>query len=144
MVAVRAAVGILEVISLAFVPAAVIPILSGMVGEPYAVSQSIQFACLWACSGGLIFGLAQLLSSTIQGVASVWITCFLILMLYSSIVNVTALSAYRSLDFFKIMSGAGFPYFDSSSHAIVGPLPWLPLAVFVVFGARVSAKAEYS
>jgi hypothetical protein len=141
LVAVRAGVGILEVTALAFVPAAVIPILSGIVGEPYAASQAFQFACLWACCGVLIFGLAQFLSATIQGVASSWITCFLALMLYTSIVNITALDQYPRLDFFKIMSGAGLAYFDSANHAIIGPLPWLPLAVIVTSGAACLALA---
>ncbi len=141
LVMVRAAVGILEVTIVALVPAVVIPILSQITGEHYAASQAFQFAFIWACCGVLIFGLAQFLSTLIPGVASAWITCFLAIMLYTSIVNVSALDKYPGLDCFKIMSGARLAYFSPSSHAIVGPLPWLPLAVMVILGVACLALA---
>lgn len=135
LVMVRAAVGILEVVISALVPAFIIPVLSRFTGEQYAVSQALQFAILWACCGVLVFGLAQLLSTVIPGVASAWITCFLVTMLYTAIVNVSELDKYPGLDCFKIMSGARLSYFNPSEHAITGPLPWLPLGVIVVLGA---------
>ncbi|HYZ86389.1 MAG TPA: hypothetical protein VE621_18390 [Bryobacteraceae bacterium] len=151
LVAVRAAIGILEVMVLALVPAVLIPILSAIAGEQYAASQTFRFACLWACCGVLIFGLAQFLSTLIPGVASAWFTCFLAIMLYTSIVNVSALDKYPSLDCFKIMSGARLPYFSPTSHVIVGPLPWLPLAVMVTLGvaclalsARILESRDFS
>ena len=141
-VAVRGAVGVLEFSSLAFVPATVIPPLSAAVGQAYPGSQAAQFAILWACCGILVFGLAQLLATLVPGATSGWIVGFLTLMLYAAVLNVSALDRHPELDLFKIMSGAGLPYFSRADCAIVGPLPWIALGVIVASGIGCLFAAE--
>jgi ABC-type transport system involved in multi-copper enzyme maturation permease subunit len=150
LIAMRTAVGLSEILLLALVPAVVVPALSPFFGETYPILQALQFSLLWTVCGALVFGAALLLSTLMAGEYSAWMACFLAMMLYSAIVNVTALQRIPALNFFKIMSGAQMPYFRASEHLLSGPLSWQPLATilliaagFLVAAGRLTARQEF-
>jgi ABC-2 type transport system permease protein len=131
LLAVRAAVGVGEVLLLALIPAVAIPLLSFVAGQRYPLEQAMQFGILWAVCGALVFCLALLVSALHASEYSAWLLSFLIVLLYEGIVNFTALRSIPALDLFAIMSGSNMPYFNTASHLIVGPLPWTSLAAFL-------------
>jgi ABC-type transport system involved in multi-copper enzyme maturation permease subunit len=142
LMAVRVAVGLIEVIILALVPAVAICALSPMVDEYYALCQALQFTVLWAAAGAVIFAAAVLLSTVLGGEYSGWIVCFLCVMLYSAAVNITALQALPWLNIFKIMSGSEMPYFNSGGYFLTGPLPWQSLFIMLAIASSCFAVAD--
>ena len=131
LVSVRAAVGLLEVAALSFVPALVIPALSPLVGQFYPWSQALQFSLLWTFGGALIFVLGFLASSVFAGEYTAPVAAFLMLLVYSVIADLPVVEHY-ALDVHDIMSGVGMPYFQSDGSLLIGPLPWMALAVILV------------
>jgi ABC-2 type transport system permease protein len=142
LIFVRAAVGLVEVVMLGLVPLMVITVISPLMGEHYPLAQSLQYSVLWSAGGAVIFGAAVLFSTVLAGEYSGWIVCFLSVMLYSAAVNITALQRFPQLDFFKMMSGSGMPYFSSAAHLLLGPLPWLRLSVILAVALGFFATAD--
>jgi len=135
LVSVRAAVGLVQVAVLSFLPALVIPALSPLIGQFYPWTQALQFALLWTVGGALVFTIALLASSIFGGEYTSPVVALLGLLLYSVIGDFPFFEHY-SLDIHDIMSGAGMPYFQSNGALLIGPLPWDALAVIllIVFG----------
>jgi len=67
LAAVRAAVGLLEMVALAVTPALLIPTMSPLVHQSYPFSQAIQFSLLWIAAGALLFATSFLLSTVVTG-----------------------------------------------------------------------------
>lgn len=130
LVAVRAAVGLFEIAALSLLPAIVIPALSPRMGQVYPWSQALEFALLWSIAGAFIFTLGFLASSLFPGEYIAPVAALLTFMLYSVIADLPFLERYP-LDIHDIMSGAGMPYFQSNAFLLIGPLPWITLAVGV-------------
>lgn len=131
LVSVRAAVGLSEVAGLSLLPGLVIPSLSSLVGQSYPWSQALQFALLWTSGGAFFFVIGFLASTVFFGEFTVPVAGFLGLVLYSVIADLPFLEQY-SLDIHDIMSGKGMPYFQEHGALLVGPLPWMALAVIVL------------
>jgi len=131
LVAVRAAIGFLEVAALSFVPALVIPALSALAGQFYPWPQAFEFSLLWTAGGAVIFAIGFVASSVFAGEYTAPVAAFLGLLLYSVIADLPFLEHY-SLDIHDIMSGIGMPYFQPNGALLIGPLPWTVLAIIVL------------
>lgn len=140
LVSVRAAVGLLEVGTLSFLPAIVIPALSPLVGQIYPWQQALQFALLWTIGGALIFMLGFLASVLFGGEYTAPVVALLALLLYSVIADLPLMERF-SPDIHDIMSGAGTPYFRQDAFLLVGPLPWLAFAVISLIVVSLVALA---
>jgi ABC-type transport system involved in multi-copper enzyme maturation permease subunit len=142
LLAVRAAVGLGEVLFLAFIPVAAIPLLSVIAGQRYPVLQAVQFGLLWAVCGTLVFCLSLLVSALHASEYSAWVVSFLLVLMYEGIVNFTSLRSIPALDLFATMSGKNMPYFDAETSLIVGPLPWASLFVFLCLSGLLVIGAD--
>jgi ABC-type transport system involved in multi-copper enzyme maturation permease subunit len=131
LVSVRAAVGLLEVAGLSVLPGLVIPSLSALIGQSYPWSQALKFALLWTSGGAFFFVIGFLASNLFFGEFTAPSAGFLGLLLYSMVADLPILERY-SLDVHDIMSGKGMPYFQLHGALLVGPLPWMALAVFAL------------
>ena len=134
LVLVRAATGLLEVLGLALLPAVLIPGLSAVAGESYPYPQARQFALLWAAGGSFIFMIGFLSSCIFTGPYTPPIVGFLALMVYSLLSDLPVPERY-SLDVHDLMSGTGRPWFELSTARLIGPVPWIPAAVFVLIAS---------
>jgi ABC-2 type transport system permease protein len=142
LIASRAAIGLAELIVLAFVPASVIPAASRLAGEVYPFAQALRFGVLWAGCGTILFATAFALSTALSGEYSAWVVSFVAMIVYSAIVHVVpSLERVHVLDLFDIMSGSQMPYFREADAVLVGPLPWVPLIVIACLTAGVIAVA---
>jgi ABC-type transport system involved in multi-copper enzyme maturation permease subunit len=137
--AVGFAVGLLELLALAILPALTIVVLTPITHHLYPLSQAIQFGMLWLPCGAVWFSIAFLLSSftsrefVAQGMCIVLYFAYLI-----AAFSHNALPAF--LDALRIMTGDRMSYFRSDLALIAGPLPWanlagLLLASFVLLAA---------
>jgi ABC-type transport system involved in multi-copper enzyme maturation permease subunit len=131
LVSIRAAVGLSEIAGLSLLPWLILPSLSSLVGQSYPWSQASQFALLWASAGTFFFVIGFLASTVFYGEFTSLVAAFLGLVLYSVIADLPFLEQY-SLDIHDIMSGHGMPYFQLHGALLVGPLPWMVLAVIVL------------
>src|SRR5262249_51278785 len=126
LVSPRIALGVIEVVALAFVPSIIIWSLSPITGNSYSLGEAISHALLYV-SGGLIFyGLGVLLSQIMQGEFSVPATA-----LGSSLVLYIIFQVLRFEDYnpFDLMSGKHF--LDPTTFLLKGQLPWIPMSVLL-------------
>lgn len=140
LMAVRAGVGLAEMVFLAILPVLVLFIGSPVVGESYALVQALEFSVLWAVCGMVIFGTAFLLAVILPGEYSSWLVSFVVLVVYSIGVNMSPLRTHRALDLFQVMNGTMLPYFRQAEGMLPG-LPFLPLAVMMLLSLGLLALA---
>jgi ABC-2 type transport system permease protein len=145
----RAAVGLAEVAVLSFLPALVIPALSPFVQQSYPWFQAIQFSLLWTMGGAVMFSMGFLASIFLAGEYTAPVAAILFLLFYSVIADLPFLERYGA-DIHDVMSGAGMPYFRPDVSLLIGPLPWMELAVLslivsgvVVLACRITAKQDF-
>ena len=131
LLTVRAAVGILQVATLSFLPALVLPTLSPLVHESYPLSQAIQFSLLWTVGGVIFFTVGFLSSVIFAGEFTAPVASLLALGLYSAFMELPGVE-HHIPDVNDVMSGAGMSYFQPASSNIVGPLPWLSMAIIML------------
>jgi ABC-2 type transport system permease protein len=142
LVAVRAGIGLAEMVFLAMLPVLVLSIGSPIVGESYALSQALEFSLLWIVCGMVIFGTAFLLAAILPGEYSSWLVSFVLLVAYSIGINVSPLRSHRALDLFQVMNGSMLPDFRQADGMLIGPLPLLPLAVIALLSLGLLALAN--
>jgi|SRR5579863_2288074 len=140
LVLVRAATGLLEVLGLALLPAALIPGLSALTGESYSYAQAWQFALLWGAGGTFIFMIGFLSSCIFAGPYTPPVAGFLALMVYSVLSDLPIMERY-SLDVHDLMSGSGMPWLDLNTARLIGPVSWTPAAVFFLIALALVVPA---
>jgi ABC-type transport system involved in multi-copper enzyme maturation permease subunit len=127
LVLVRAAVGAIEVITLAVVPSLLVWAISVLTGHPYPLGDAISHAVLMVGGGLIFYGLSVLLSHLMQGELSVpTLALGSCLVLYLAF-QLLELETYNPFD---LMSGKH--YLDPNTFLLVGAWPWLPLGLFFV------------
>lgn len=151
LIATRAAVGVLELTVLAFLPAMMLSALSPFRGEAYPFAQGLRFAILWACGGAIVFSMTLFFSTILEGEYTAWALCVAALSIYLAGVHLPPLARYAKLDFLEIMNASGLTSFRSADSILKGPLPWLSLflmlfaaVVFVSLAAGVTNKCDFS
>jgi ABC-2 type transport system permease protein len=147
LLATRTAVGLVEIVLLAMLPALVLPALSRLLGQAYPTSQAWAFALLWATVGTLIFALGLLASVLFTGEFTAPVVAFLSLVGYSFLANMPAIRRYLT-DIHDVMSGV--PSFKESTGLLTGPLPWatmlavlLATATLIGIGAGVTNRQDF-
>ena len=133
LVAIRAVVGLLQMATLALVPAAVMPALSRFVHESYPLFQAWEFSILWVVCGAIVFAVGFLLSVFLRGESTGALACIAIFVGYFAVMNLASVRRFPYVHLDRVMSGDDMPYFSDSTHQLTGPLPWLPLVVIMLF-----------
>lgn len=124
---VRILVGLFEIISLGFLPALLIPLLSTLTGNHYSLSQSVSFSTLLVGGGMIFFGWGVLLSHLIQKeftAPAVGMSAALFLYFISRLPH---LSAYNIFD---VMSGKH--YLGHETFLIEKGMPWSGIGVSIM------------
>lgn len=130
----RAAVGLVEVAVLGFVPAMVLTLLSPLTGQSYRLYQGAVYGLLWAAGGVVLFAATFLFSTLLAGEFTPWIAGVVSLVAYLMVVHLPPLSAAPRLDFLQVMSGSGMPYFRTSDSTLIGPVPWAAVGGMILSG----------
>ncbi len=139
-VSVRAALGLLEVAVLSFLPALVICSFSRLIGEVYPWPQALQFGVLWTVGGAFLFTIGFFASILFTGEYTAAVAAVIIMIGYSVLADLPFLEGY-AVDIHDVMSGVGMPYFRLDIYQLTGPLPWRALSVFVLFACSFIALA---
>jgi ABC-2 type transport system permease protein len=125
LVFVRAAVGLLQLIILSFIPAMLIPTLSPILArQSYPESQALQFALLFMSWGAVAFAVGFLWSCLFGGEFTGMALCVITPVVYRIFIqNSSALERFPAFHYANFMSG--LPYIQSPVKVlIIGPLPW--------------------
>ncbi len=149
LVFVRAMVGVIELIALAFLPSIVIVALSRIVGETYPLSQALQFSLLWIAGGSATFAVAFLSSSMLGGEYTAFVVSWIVLFGHTLTTQFIRISHPATSPYLftvqEIMSGFRMRYFDPHTHLLVGPFPLMPVLVLTaISSALVGAAAVYT
>lgn len=151
LVAVRAALGLLQMTVLTLVPAVVVPSLSPFMRESYPFRQAWEFGMLWVACGAIVFAVGFLLSVLLRGEYTGALASVAVLVGYFVVMNLQSVQRFPFINLDRIMSGDDMPYFNEHTHQLTGPLPWLPLLVIMLlalgllgFSSRVVEHQDFS
>jgi hypothetical protein len=134
LVAVRAAAGLVELLTIAVVSSLVFPMVSPAVGQSYGVGSALVHALCWFAAGAVFFSLALLFSTVFS---DVWRP----LLLACAVAFALAISEFVFRDLapyslFRVMS--------AESYFRTGSLPWAGLAASAAISAGVLYGAARS
>jgi ABC-2 type transport system permease protein len=149
-VAVRAAVGVLQVAALSMLPVMLVPALSRFMGQSYPWRQSLEFSLLWDVVGTTVFAAAFLASTIFTNEYSALAVSLVAFLMYPLATHLSPLRPYP-LNIHYIMNGTGMPYFNPRTALLVGPVPWTILCVlamvamiFIASAAVITRKLDFS
>jgi ABC-type transport system involved in multi-copper enzyme maturation permease subunit len=125
----RAFIGYCGVLAFALTPAIVLPISSRLIGQYYPATQALGFSLLWACCGAIFYSYTLLLAHLMEGEYTAMLVAVPSLMAYGFLMVIPWLAHFPMLNIFSILNGEDMPFFNESTHLLVGPMPWL---VFIV------------
>lgn len=131
----RAFVGYCGVFAMAFTPAMILPLCSRFVGQHYSVSQALGFGLLWACCGSIFYGYTFLLAHLMEGEYNAMMVAIPSLMGYGFLMAIPWLSRFPMLNIFSIINGEDMPFFNESSHLLIGPMPWIALVMMLLIAS---------
>jgi hypothetical protein len=132
LVTVRAAVGLLQVIALSFIPAMLIPTLSPLLArQSYSETQALQFGLLFLAWGSVAFAVGFLWSSLFGGEFTGTALCVITPVVYRILITASSsLQKFPAFNYANFMSG--LPYIQSPVKVVIDkPLPLVTLLVLV-------------
>jgi hypothetical protein len=109
IIATRAAVGMIEVAALAFVPAVLLPLLTR---DAYPFLQATRFAELWVAGGIVFFAVALLCSVLLPGELTAGAVAVMAVYAYSAVVNTDTVRPLHA-NLHRVMSGQDPPLLGS-------------------------------
>lgn len=124
----RAFVGYCGILVMALTPAIVLPLSSCFIGQQYSVTQALGFSLLWACCGSIFYAYTFFLAHLMEGEFSAMLVVVASLMAYRFLMVILHLPM---LNIFSLVNGEDTPFFDETTHLLVGPMPWLTLLVML-------------
>jgi ABC-type transport system involved in multi-copper enzyme maturation permease subunit len=143
----RAAVGVLQVGTLALVPALIVPACSRLVGASYPWAQALGFALIWAAAGGVVFAFAFAISVVIRSDYVALAVAVLGMRLAAS--ALPRLPGLADADLRRIMTGRGMAYFDATRAQLIAT-PWLTAAAtalvaiaMIALAVRITARQRF-
>jgi ABC-2 type transport system permease protein len=144
LVGARAAVGLLQMVSVAVIPAVILPALSPLItGRPYSMVQAMSFASLYVAWGAVWYAVGLCWSTILAAEFAAVIACVLTPVSYtialagltSSVVGLMDPAAPGTAHFAYFMSGLA-KIWPPNSGVFASPLPW---GSFAVLGAAALA-----
>jgi ABC-type transport system involved in multi-copper enzyme maturation permease subunit len=148
LIAVSAAVGMVETSVLAMIPAISVIALSLALHHHYAVSQTLKFFALWLPCGAVCFSVALGISNLVREDHAAYATAIGLLILYF-VFAMAPLHLPATVNLLRIMSGNGMPY-SGPDLALTGDLPWALLSAFlscavglIVISCRIVQRQDF-
>jgi len=127
LVAVRAAAGLVELLTIALVSSLVFPMVSPAVGQSYGVGSALVHGLCWFAAGSVFFSIALLFSTVFSDVwRPLLLACTVAIALAMSEFVFRDLAPYS---LFRVMS--------AESYFRTGSLPWLGIAASAAISAGV-------
>jgi ABC-2 type transport system permease protein len=144
LLATRVAVGWIEIAALASIPVLVVPWMSShLAGRVYPVSQTLEFALLFAFTGTVWVASGCLWSAVFSGEHTGTVACVLTPVLYAAAINGTRLRQFPGVNILNVMNGTGMPYLDRVTALLIGPLPWTNLVAVACVAAALFGVAAF-
>jgi ABC-type transport system involved in multi-copper enzyme maturation permease subunit len=151
LLTVRAAVGLIQVAILSFLPAMLIPTLSPLLAaQHYSEAQALQFGLLFVTWGAVAFAVGFLWSSMFGGEFTGTALCVITPVVYRILLMTSSsLQSYPALNYATFMSG--IPYIQSPIKVVIDkPLPWFSLFVLstvtaglIACAARITSEQDF-
>jgi ABC-2 type transport system permease protein len=136
LMAVRIGMGLLQAFALAIVPSSAMFLIGSVAGKTHSVTQA-AFGLALLLGGGLLFlALALLISSLVEGEYTAPLVSFGIVIAIATLLGAKALRVYSPLAFI-----VGSEYYDKHTGMLVGPIPWLHIAIYILFAAVLTAAS---
>jgi len=139
LIAIRVAMGALQAMALVIVPWCAMYVLAALTGKAHSAWQALFHVALLAGGGTIFFGAALLISSLVEGEYTAPAVSLGVALAAAVLLSDPSVRAYSPWNFIL-----GVQYLDRSSKLLVGPLPWMRIAVSILLGAvftGLSAKA---
>lgn len=130
MITVRIAVGLLQALVLALVPWSAMFWIAATTGKTHSISQALFHVVLLLGGGLVFFASALLVSSLVEGNYTAPVVSYGIVFASAVALNSDSLRGYSPWAF---MVGAN--YFDRATALLLGPIPWLHAAAYLVLAA---------
>ena len=143
-------VGLIELATLALIPAILLPGLSMFTHRSYPFSVALHFGILWFFGGLIIFAMAFLLSVAAPGEYTAPVACSLVLMVHALVATWHPLISYR-LNLMWIMGEFRTMHWNAA-HTLLQPSPlsWprmfvMALLALLLFSAavRVTRRQDF-
>jgi ABC-type transport system involved in multi-copper enzyme maturation permease subunit len=106
LIAVRAAVGVAEVVALALVPTVAVLGLAPFQGEAYGVFDAMQCSTQWAVTGTVIFAVAFLFSTWLSGTYAALTASIIVVGAYALLVTLSPMRHVPVLNVLTMMDHA--------------------------------------
>ena len=134
LMSVRICVGFIQAMALAIVPWSIMFLIACVTGKAHAIAQAGFHLVLLAGGGLVFFAMALLISSLVEGEYTAPLASFGILIAILVAIGRGPLRPFSPWWFIM-----GEQYIDAHTRLLVGPIPWLHLAVSVWFAALLTA-----
>jgi ABC-type transport system involved in multi-copper enzyme maturation permease subunit len=137
----QVALGLVELATLALLPAGLIPVLSLVTHRSFPLEEALHFSALWFCCGVVIYAASFLLSVVTSGEYTAPIAAYILLMVHTSAVQWRPLAPYR-LNLLQIMGEFKSMRWDQGHTLLLPPpLPWTALFVMAMISIALFAAA---
>jgi ABC-2 type transport system permease protein len=136
LMSVRIAMGSIQALALAVIPSSAMFITARITGKADSVAQLWFHLFLLVGGGTVFFGLALLVSSLVEGEYTAPVVSFGIVIVGSALLSDPYHESFSPWEFI-----AGSSYLDGRSQMLVGPLPWMHVAVTTLLALVLLAMA---
>jgi hypothetical protein len=138
LIGVRMAVGLAQAMTLILIPWSAAIAMGVLVGKTLLISQALFHLALLAGGGVLLYAIVFLVSSVVEGeYTAPMISCGVLVIIALQFGEDESLRTYNPIAFMlgsKAGSSAG--YYDAQTMMLVGPVPWMRIAAYVLLAAQ--------
>ena len=138
----RAAVGFLQVVAIALLPALLLWVTSPLIGEEFSLSHSLPFLPLWIIGGLATFSLSFLCSVIFHSEYTALAVAYVTYFFYLAVVRYPRLRPYP-LHVGDMMGGTLGHMIDLHSIAWTGAIPLAMLSGFLLASVLLLAMADF-
>ena len=136
LMGVRIAVGLMQAMALIVVPTVAVWLEVAVFGKPYPISQVWFHFVLLTSGGSVIFAMALLVSSLVEGEYTAPVVSFGIMFGSAFLLADPRIQEYSPFQFM-----GGIAYFDFPTGLLVGPIPWLQAAFYLLLAGTLTAAS---
>jgi hypothetical protein len=137
----QVALGLIELGTLALLPAALIPALSALAHQSFPLEEALHFSVLWFACGIVIYSFSFFLAVVSPGEYTAPVACYVLLMLHTVVAQWHPLRPYR-LNLMWIMGEFRTMRWDPEHPMLLPPpLSWAAILVMALISTAVFAAA---
>ena len=134
LMAVRVSMGLLQAMALGIVPWCAMLLIGSLTGKAHSIPQAVFHLALLAGGGMVFFGTALLISSLVEGEYTAPVVSLGLVLATAVVLSDGGLRSYSPWEFI-----VGSQYLDRSSKLLIGPFPWMRIAISILLGALFAA-----